>query len=70
MATATFTDTYFGPLKAELKPYKTTRNGLRVTLYRWIDERGCCCDGLRTGHSLERMIAHAKRNRFFSGVVA
>lgn len=70
IATATVLDTYAGELRAYLIPQKTRRNGERVTVYRWLDSRGFCCDGLRYGFGAEKMIASAKRNARFSNVIA
>ena len=69
VATATFHDTWAGELAAYLVPQKTTRRGQRVTAYRWMTERGTCCDGLSHGSTNpDRMIAHAERHARFSNV--
>ena len=68
VATATYRDTWAGMVPATLQPQKTTRGGQRVTVYRWIDDRGMCCDGLRCGHGLDRMISHAEHHPAFSHV--
>ncbi len=70
VATAMVADVWAGPLRAVLIPQKTKRAGQAVTVYRWLDERGHCCDGLRCGFGAEKMIATAKRNARFSDVVA
>lgn len=36
IATATFRDTWFGDLSAYLMPQRTTRRGVRKTVYRWM----------------------------------
>jgi len=69
LRTATYTDTWAGDLAAYLKPQRTTRGGQRITVYRWLDERGFCCDGLRCGFAAERMIAIATRDPRFANVV-
>ncbi len=68
VASATYLDTWAGAVTATLQPQKTTRGGQRLTVFRWVDDRGQCCDGLRCGFSMERMIHHAKRHQRFSRV--
>jgi hypothetical protein len=70
VATATVIDCYAGELRAFLIPQRTTRGGRPVTVYRWLDQRGFCCDGLRCGFPANRMIAKANGDRRFSNVVA
>jgi hypothetical protein len=70
IATATYQDTWAGLIGASLVPQKTSRGGQRVTVYRWIDDRGQVCDGLRCGFSADRMMVHAKRHPKFSNIAA
>lgn len=44
LATATFKDTWAGAVPAHVIAFKTTRNGARVTRYRWqrVDGMHCC----------------------------
>ena len=51
-----------------LVPQKTSRNCARITVYRRMNERGYTVDGLRTGFSMEKMIAHAKHHALFCDV--
>jgi hypothetical protein len=67
-ATAIYQDIWAGPVTATLQPQKTTRNGQRMTVYRWIDDRGMCCDGVRCGCGIDRMIGHAERHPAFSAI--
>jgi hypothetical protein len=69
VATAIYQDTWAGDVACRLAPQRTTRGGQRLIVYRWIDDRGRCCDGLRCGFGIERMIAHARRHPRFSNVV-
>lgn len=68
VATATFNDTWAGEIPAFLVPQKTSRNGERVTVYRWLTERGSSCDGLAHGHGREFMLTLASRRPSFSNV--
>jgi hypothetical protein len=70
IATATYTDTWQGNLAAFLVPQKTTRCGTRVTVYRWMTERGATCDGVAHGHGAACMMRCALYNPFFSNVAA
>jgi len=50
IATAEYRDTYAGWIDVQLLPYRTTRRGQPITLYRWMDSRGCT-HGWLGGHS-------------------
>ena len=65
---ATYRDTYAGEVAVTLRPFKTTRGGKPVTLYRWQeDARGFAPLGNVSG-SVERMVHTAKRHPAFSNV--
>ena len=68
VAKAIVIDTWAGELTAILIPQRTKRNGQSVIVYRWLDARGFCCDGLRCGFSAERMVNIATHNPKFSNV--
>jgi hypothetical protein len=66
-ATATYTGTWGEPRTVYLMPQKTKRQGVRMTVYRWMD-RGTAVDGLVGGFGLDRMVRHAERHHMFSDV--
>lgn len=68
IAHATVTDTWAGPIGAFLIPQKTRCQGKSVTVYRWLNDQGLLCDGLRCGHAADRMIAIARHSRQFADV--
>lgn len=68
VATASYRDTWAGVVVAYLVPQKTTRSGVRVTVYRWMRDNGMAVDGMAHGRSAEYMIQHAKRHALFGDV--
>jgi hypothetical protein len=70
IATATFRDTWAGDINANLIPQRIMRKGERVTVYRWITDRGILCDNCTNGHPADYMVQLAKRNARFSNVVS
>ena len=68
VATARVQDTYAGVLLAYLKPQRTTRHGLKTTVYRWFTDRGTVCDGLAHGFHARTMVRVALRHPRFSDV--
>lgn len=74
MATATFQDSYFGPTQMTVASFKTTRQGAKVTRFRWmpIAASGCITTGfVPHGFSSEAMaVAAAIRNARFSNIQA
>ena len=57
IAYATFTDTYAGAIGAELRAYKTRRNGLNIMRYRWQTVRGGSCGLLAFDSAKGAMLA-------------
>lgn len=70
VATATYQDTWAGEVVAYLMPQKTTRRGVRMTVYRWMRDNGQTCDGMVCGRGVDRMMAHAEWHALFSNVQA
>lgn len=68
VATASYRDTWAGVVVAYLMPQKTTRSGVRVTVYRWMRDNGMAVDGLRHGFGVDWMINHAKRHALFGDI--
>lgn len=69
IATASYHDTWADkPIAAFLRPFRTTRGGVRMIRYRWVTNRGHVCDGLAFGLEADRMIGRALRHRLFSDV--
>lgn len=67
LASALFMDTWAGPVLATVQPFKTTRNGQRVTRYRWQRADGLhCCAAVYT--SPEAAVAHKRRDARFADI--
>lgn len=68
-ATATFKDIWAGNVAAELREFKTTRRGQRVTRFRWQRVDGMHCDS-RAFQTISGAIAALARDARFCDVVA
>jgi hypothetical protein len=67
--TVTFHDTYFGATAMQLVPVRTTRQGIKITRYRWtkVDGAdGCITTGYKTFATEAAAIATARRDVRFS----
>lgn len=72
MPTAIFQDTYAGATEMTVKATKTTRRGVRMTVYSWVpvSAGSCITPGFRPFASIERAVIAAKCHARFSGVRA
>jgi hypothetical protein len=67
IATAIYRDTYQGDLIAYLTPQRTKRQGVAVTVFMWMTERGAGC-GFAHGCAAAGMVSRALRHPSFSDV--
>lgn len=70
-AFAVYTDTWQGELVAGLIPSKTTRGGVRMTVWTWTTERGAAVGIWRSSFQrVDAAIISAKRHPSFAAVEA